>query len=131
MLLKMLITCFPSIMPYFNCSLISYMNFICLVSGCFSFCFIQYSYEIFSRTEQILIRRQAFASFKHGLLRSKENVNINDFQHLVVYECWCVLQFYGPYHQITIGNFSIVEREDQNLIRDIKEAIYIRVKIHP
>ena len=30
-------------------------------------------------------------------------------------------------HDITIDNFSIVGREDQNLIRAIKEAIYIRV----
>ena len=30
-------------------------------------------------------------------------------------------------HNITIENFSIVGREDQNLIRAIKEAIYIRV----
>ena len=30
-------------------------------------------------------------------------------------------------HSTTIGNFSIVGREDQNLIRAIKEAIYIRV----
>ena len=30
-------------------------------------------------------------------------------------------------HSTTIDNFSIVGREDQNLIRAIKEAIYIRV----
>ena len=30
-------------------------------------------------------------------------------------------------HDITIDNFSFVWREDQNLIRAIKEAIYIRV----
>ena len=30
-------------------------------------------------------------------------------------------------HDTTIDNFSIVGREDQNLIRAIKEAIYIRV----
>ena len=30
-------------------------------------------------------------------------------------------------HNTTIENFSIVGREDQNLIRAIKEAIYIRV----
>ena len=30
-------------------------------------------------------------------------------------------------HRTTIDNFSIVGREDQNLIRAIKEAIYIRV----
>ena len=30
-------------------------------------------------------------------------------------------------HNITIDNFSIVGREDQNLIRTIKEAQYIRV----
>ena len=30
-------------------------------------------------------------------------------------------------HIITIDNFSIVGREQQNLIRTIKEAIYIRV----
>ena len=29
-------------------------------------------------------------------------------------------------HTVTIDNFSIVGREDQNLIRTIKEAIYIR-----
>ena len=30
-------------------------------------------------------------------------------------------------HSTTIENFSIVGREDQNLIKTIKEAIYIRV----
>ena len=30
-------------------------------------------------------------------------------------------------HSTTIDNFSIVGREDQNLIRTVKEAIYIRV----
>ena len=30
-------------------------------------------------------------------------------------------------HETSIENFSIVGREDQNLIRAIKEAIYIRV----
>ena len=30
-------------------------------------------------------------------------------------------------HNTTIENFSIVGREDQNFIRAIKEAIYIRV----
>ena len=28
---------------------------------------------------------------KHGSLRSEENVNLNDFQHVMVYECWHVL----------------------------------------
>ena len=30
-------------------------------------------------------------------------------------------------HNVPIDNFSIVGREDQNLIRTIKEALYIRV----
>ena len=30
-------------------------------------------------------------------------------------------------HTVTIDNFSIVEREDQNLVKIIKEALYIRV----
>ena len=30
-------------------------------------------------------------------------------------------------HDVTIDNFSIVGREDQNLIRTIKEALYIKV----
>ena len=30
-------------------------------------------------------------------------------------------------HTVTIDNFSIVEREDQNLMKTIKEALYIRV----
>ena len=30
-------------------------------------------------------------------------------------------------HKISIDNFSIVGREDQNLMRTIKEALYIRV----
>ena len=34
-------------------------------------------------------------------------------------------------HDTTIDNFSIVGREDQNLIRAIKEAIYIRVNNPP
>ena len=32
-------------------------------------------------------------------------------------------------HNVTLDNFSIVGREDQNLCRWIKEALYIRVKI--
>ena len=32
-------------------------------------------------------------------------------------------------HQVTIDNFNIVGREDQNLSRTIKEALYIRVNI--
>ena len=31
-------------------------------------------------------------------------------------------------HNVTIDNFSIVGREDQNLMRTLKEALYIRVK---
>ena len=27
--------------------------------------------------------------------RSEENVNLKYFQHLVVSQCWCVLQFFG------------------------------------
>ena len=34
-------------------------------------------------------------------------------------------------HNISVENFNIVGREDQNLKRAIKEAIYIRVNIHP
>ena len=30
-------------------------------------------------------------------------------------------------HTVTIDNFSMVGREDQNLMRTIKEALYIRV----
>ena len=30
-------------------------------------------------------------------------------------------------HKISLDNFSIVVREDQNLMRTIKEALYIRV----
>ena len=30
-------------------------------------------------------------------------------------------------HSVTTDNFSIVGREDQNLLRTIKEALYIRV----
>ena len=30
-------------------------------------------------------------------------------------------------HNVTIDNLSIVEREDQNLLRTIKEVLYIRV----
>ena len=32
-----------------------------------------------------------------------------------------------PGHQVSIENFSIVGREEQNLMRAIKEALYIRV----
>ena len=34
-------------------------------------------------------------------------------------------------HNVTSDNFSIVGREDQNLMRTIKEALYIRSTIHP
>ena len=36
-------------------------------------------------------------------------------------------QFYTTGHQVSLENFSIVGREEQNLIRAIKEALYIRV----
>ena len=29
--------------------------------------------------------------FKHGFLKSEENVNLNNFQHKMAYECWCFL----------------------------------------
>ena len=32
-------------------------------------------------------------------------------------------------HKISLDNFSIVRREDQNLMRTIKEALYIRANI--
>ena len=41
----------------------------------------------------------------------------------------CVLYCYSNItgHQVTIENFNIVGRADQNLSRAIKEALYIRV----
>ena len=30
-------------------------------------------------------------------------------------------------HNVTIENFSIAEREDQNLMKNVKQALYIRV----
>ena len=44
-------------------------------TGCFSFCLILCSFEFFQEWNSFWIRRQAFASFKHGFLRSEENGN--------------------------------------------------------
>ena len=45
-----------------------------------------------------------------------------------IYDQWPIYDHYNTTgYSTTIENFSIVGREDQNLIRAIKEAIYIRV----
>ena len=49
--------------------------------------------------DQILSQKQKYESLKdnlspvlkHGFLRSEENVNLNKFQHLMVYEYWCAV----------------------------------------
>ena len=42
---------------------------------------------IFSKTEYILVEKQAFASFKPGFFWSEENVSLNIIHHLMVYGC--------------------------------------------
>ena len=46
---------------------------------------------------------------------------------LFQFEFWGVMQNLIPYVKQMFNNFSIVGREDQNLCRWIKEALYIRV----
>ena len=41
--------------------------------------------------------------------------------------CYCHDHSMRSGHEVNIDNFSIVGREDQNLTRTIKEALYIRV----
>ena len=64
--------------------------------------------------------------FKNGFLRSSRT-----FQERFKEHQKAPSPIYDHYnttgHNVTIENFSIVGREDQNLIRAIKEAIYIRV----
>ena len=45
----------------------------------FLFLFVIINLWIFSKTEQFLTKRQAFASLQHGFLKSKENVDLNNF----------------------------------------------------
>ena len=49
-----------------------------------SVCF-NVAFEIISKTEILFSRRQALPVMKNGFLRSRENVNLNDFQHIMVY----------------------------------------------
>ena len=44
----------------------------------------------------------------------------------IAYLCICIWWIYKP-NNVTIDNFEIVGREGQNLLRTIKEALYIRV----
>ena len=59
--------------------------------------FVVCSFEIISKTELNLLGDKLSPVIKHGFLRSEENVNLNMFQHLMVYESWCGVQFYGHY----------------------------------
>ena len=45
----------------------------------------------FSKTEIFLVKDKLSPVLKHGFPRSKENVSLNKFQHLMAYEWWCVL----------------------------------------
>ena len=63
--------------------------------GCFSFCFYLCSCVIFSWTELKFLLEDKFSPvFKHSFFWSEENVIPNNFQHLMVYECWCVLYIF-------------------------------------
>ena len=44
-----------------------------------------------SKKKYYLVGDKLLSVIKHGFLRSEENVNLNDFQCLMVYECSCVL----------------------------------------
>ena len=48
-------------------------------------------FGIISKTEIFLVGDKLLSVIKHGFPRSEENVNLHDFQHLMVYECLCVL----------------------------------------
>ena len=39
---------------------------------------------------RFLSRDKLLSVFKHGFLRSEENVNLNNNQHKMVSQCWCV-----------------------------------------
>ena len=110
------------------------------IDGCFSFCFYGVITNFLKNRTTFVIRRQAFASLQHGFLRSVEcdgeyiGESSRTFgerfkEHLkapsLIYD-----HFNTTGHNITIDNFSIVGREDQNLSELIKEALFIRVN-HP
>ena len=84
------------------------------VDGYFSFSFVYFfklsKVKFSHETEKYFSRRQAFTSFP----TSKAPYPIYDHFNITG-------------HSTIIDNFSIVRREDQNLIRAINEAIYIRV----
>ena len=55
---------------------------------------LPYFYEIkfFSQKQNyFLVEDKLLLVLKHGFLRSEENVNLDKFQHFMVYEWWCVL----------------------------------------
>ena len=54
--------------------------------------FVSMQYLTLSQKQKYyLVGNQLSPVIKHGFFWSEENVNLNDFQHLMVYECWCVL----------------------------------------
>ena len=58
------------------------------INGCFSFCLVQYSLKFSQEQNKFWLGDKLLPSFKHGFLRSEENVNLNNFQPLMVYDCW-------------------------------------------
>ena len=62
----------------FKCCWHKYRNQNTSVSGCFSFCLNQCSFEIISETEINFVRRQPFTSFQTWLPQVWGNVNLNN-----------------------------------------------------
>ena len=58
-------------------------------------------FKVFFRTENFLIRRQAFTRSQHGFLRSEEDVNLDSFTTLGVWVLVIYLVPAGPYGQIS------------------------------
>ena len=90
------------------------------VYGCFSFCFLVCKSNILSNRTNIFRYKTSFCQFLTWLLPGLKKMLILNVN--LIYD-----HSIRSGHEVNIDNFSIVGREDQNLTRTIKEALYIRV----
>ena len=81
--------------------------------------------EVQSDTKVIgwIVVKNTLESQQEHLLRGSRNIR----RLLPQYMTTTTHDYNTSGHSVTIDNFSIVGREDQNILRTIKEALYIRV----
>ena len=73
------------------------------------------------------VMKNTLESQQEHLLRGSRNIR----RLLPQYMTTTTHNYNTSGHSVTIDNYSIVGREDQNILRTIKEALYIRSTIHP